>query len=318
MYYYAVLFCKNKCLLAIFTIIVDIIYIARSNYLNNKIIKYSKEQKNENDKLIGLINQTLLGLREIQTLDFSISINEKYNLLYSNWKKIYNNKKKYERHRKAILKCFLIIIKTIVYFMCMYLIINKNMTIGVMLIIVPYFDFLFSYSETIMSESQSIIEQNISVDRIKEILEYNKIKEEKFEEIKNVTGKVEFKNVYFSYNNEKFLKNFNFTIKPNKITAIVGANGAGKTTIINLILRLYSPTKGQILIDDININNIEKKSYLNQILILNQDTYLFNLSIRENFNLVNNDVKKQEKICKFVGIDEFIKKLPKGYDTVID
>lgn len=311
-------FFKINIFLAMFIIIVDIIYIARSNYLNNMVIKYSKKQKNENDKLIGLTNQTLLGLRDIQTLDFSSSINEKYDLIYETWKKIYNNKKKYERHRKAILKCFLVIIKTIVYFLCIYFIINKQMAIGVMLIILSYFDSLFSSSETIMNANQSVREQNISVNRIKVILEYNDIKERKLNKIKNAIGKIEFKNVFFSYGNEKFLENLNFTIKPNKITAIVGTNGAGKTTIINLILQLYCPTKGKILIDDIDINNIDKKSYLNQISILNQDTYLFNMSIRENFNLINKDIKKQEEICKLIGIDKVIKSLPKGYDTVID
>lgn len=311
-------FLKINIFLAMFIIIVDIIYIARSNYLNDRVIKYSQKQKNENDKLIGWTNQTLLGSRDIQTLDFSNSINKKYDLIYENWKKIYNNKKKYERYRRAILKCFLVLIKTLVYFLCMYLIINKQMTIGVMLIIISYFDTLFSSSENIMNANQSIREQNISVNRIKEILEYNDIKERKLKKIKNAIGKIEFKNVSFSYDNEEFLENLNFTIKPNKITAILGINGAGKTTVINLILQLYCPTKGEILIDDIDIKNIDKKSYLDQISILNQDTYLFNISIRENFNLINNDINKQEKICELVGIDKFIKSLPKGYDTIID
>lgn len=311
-------FFRINILLTIFIIIADIIYIKRSNYLNNMTIKYSKKQRNENDKLIGLINQTLLGLRDIQTLDLSNSMNDKYDFIYKSWKRIYNNKKKYERYKQTILKCFLTIIKAIVYFICVYLIINEKMTIGVMLIIISYFESLFSASENVMTASQSIKEQNISVNRIKEILEYNDVKEEKLKKIKNVTGKIEFKNVFFSYNNEKFLENLNFTIKPNKITAIVGTNGTGKTTIINLILRLYRPTNGKILLDDKDVNDIDKKSYLKEISVLNQDTYLFNLSIRENFNLIDRDKKKQDEVCKFVGIDEFIKSLPNGYDTVID
>lgn len=312
-------FLRLNTFFTVFIIIVDIIYIARSNYLNNMTIKYSKKQKNENDKLIGLINQTLLGLKDIQTLDFSCSMNDKYNSIYNSWKKIYNNKKKYERYKQTILKCFLIIIKAIIYFVCMYLIANERMTIGIMLIIISYFESLFLASENIMTASQSIKEQNISVNRIKEILEYNEIEEEKLKEIKNVIGKIEFKNVFFSYSNkEKLLENLNFTIKPNKITAITGTNGTGKTTIINLILRLYCPQNGKILLDNDDINNIDKKSYLKEISVLNQETYLFNLSIRQNFNLVNDDIEKQEEICKFIGIDKFIKSLPNGYDTVID
>ena len=299
--------------LALIIIGVDVIYIIRSNYLNNKSIKYSKEQRKENDKLIGLINQTLLGLKDIQTLNITNTIDDKYNYIYEDWKNAYDNKKKYERYRQNILKCFLIIIKSIVYFTCVYLMINNKITIGIILIIISYFDSLFSASENIMDASQSIKDQNISVNRIKEILEYNTIKE-----IKNIKGIIEFKNIDFSYSNEKLLQNLNFIIRPNRITAITGTNGTGKTTIVDLILRLHSPTKGEILLDNINVKEIDKNLYLKEISVLNQESYLFNLSIRENFNLVENDIKKQEEICKLTGIDKFIKKLPNGYDTIID
>lgn len=311
-------FFRINIFLALIIIGVDLIYIIRSNYLNNKSIKYSKEQRKENDKLIGLVNQTLLGLKDIQTLNIINTMDDKYNYIYKDWKNAYDNRKKYERYRQNILKCFLIIIKSIVYFTCVYLMINNKITIGIMLIIISYFDSLFSASKNIMDAGQSIKDQNISVNRIKEILEYNTIKEKNLKEIKNVKGMVEFKNVDFSYSNEKLLENLNFVIKPNRITAITGTNGTGKTTIVDLILRLHSPTKGEILLDNINVKEIDKNSYLKEISVLNQESYLFNLSIRENFNLIERDIKKQEEMCKLTGIDKFIKTLPKGYDTIID
>lgn len=311
-------FFRINIFLALIIIGVDLIYIIRSNYLNNKSIKYSKEQRKENDKLIGLVNQTLLGLKDIQTLNIINTMDDKYNYIYKDWKKAYDNRKKYERYRQNILKCFLIIIKSIVYFTCVYLMINNKITIGIILIIISYFDSLFSASENIMDASQSIKDQNISVNRIKEILEYNTIKEKNLKEIKNIKGIIEFKNIDFSYSNEKLLQNLNFIIRPNRITAITGTNGTGKTTIVDLILRLHSPTKGEILLDNINVKEIDKNSYLKEISVLNQESYLFNLSIRENFNLVENDIKKQEEMCKLTGIDKFIKTLPKGYDTIID
>ena len=311
-------FFKTNVFLALFIITINVIYTKRSNYLSNKSIKHFKEQIREKDKLIGLINQTLQGLKDIQTLNFFESMDDKYNYIYKSWKNAYRNKKKYERYRQTILKCFLIIIKLVIYFACVYLMINNKITIGIMLIIISYFDSLFLASENIMEASQSIKEQNVSVNRIKEILEYNNIKEEKLEKIKNVNGLIEFKNVTFSYNNEKLLEDLNFVIKPNKITAITGTNGAGKTTIVNLIMRLYNPTNGEILLDNINIQNIDKTSYYKEISVLNQDSYLFNLSIRENFDLIDNNTKKQEEICKFTGIDEFIETLPNKYDTIID
>ena len=311
-------FFRINIFLALIIIGVDVIYIIRSNCLNNKSVKYLKEQKKENDKLIGLINQTLLGLKDIQTLNITNTMDDKYNYIYKDWKKAYDNRKKYDRYRQNILKCFLIIIKSIVYFTCVYLMINNKITIGIMLIIISYFDSLFSASENIMDASQSIKDQNISVNRIKEILEYNTIKEKNLKEIKNIKGIIEFKNIDFSYSNEKLLQNLNFVIRPNRITAITGTNGTGKTTIVDLILRLHSPTKGEILLDNIDVKEIDKNSYLKEISVLNQESYLFNLSIRENFNLVENDIKKQEEMCKLTGIDKFIKTLPKGYDTIID
>lgn len=311
-------FFRINIFLALIIIGVDLIYIIRSNYLNNKSIKYSKEQRKENDKLIGLVNQTLLGLKDIQTLNITNTMDDKYNYIYKDWKNAYDNRKKYERYRQNILKCFLIIIKSIVYFTCVYFMINNKITIGIMLIIISYFDSLFSASENIMDASQSIKDQNISVNRIKEILEYNTIKEKNLKEIKNVKGMIEFKNVDFSYSNEKLLENLNFAIRPNRITAITGTNGTGKTTIVDLILRLHSPTKGEILLDNINVKEIDKNLYLKEISVLNQESYLFNLSIRENFNLIERDIKKQEEMCKLTGIDKFIKTLPKGYDTIID
>lgn len=311
-------FLRVNVLFLIFIVIIDVIYINRSNYLNNMATKYLMKQRRVNDKLIGLINQTLLGLKDIQSLDFSKAMNNKYNIIYKSWRNMYDSKRKYQIFRKTILKCFLTLTKTMVYFICAYLIINNKMGIGVMLIIISYFDSLFASSETIMSSLESIKEQNISVNRIYEILNYNKTNELQQKNIIIKNGLIEFNSVYFSYNNDKFLENLNFKIKPNKITAIIGVNGAGKTTIIDLILKQLRPIRGEILIDNINIKNIDKKEYLKEISVLNQDTYLFNLSVRQNLNLINNNVQKQEEICKFIGIDKFIDNLPKGYDTVID
>ena len=160
-------------------------------------------------------------------------------------------------------------------------------------------------------------EENVSLVRIKEILDYGQNIQYENKIIKDIEGVIEFRNVSFSYNEKKLLKNISFTINSNKITAIIGENGSGKTTILNLILRLYFPSKGSIYLDNKNILNIKLDSYLNNISVLNQDTYLFNLSIRDNFNLINKDKRVQERICKLVGIDKFIKNLPKGYNTVI-
>ncbi len=135
-------FMKINIVFSIFLLLVDIIYINRSNYLNNMIAKYLIKQKEENDKLIGLINQTILGLKDIQTLDFSNSIDNKYKPIYKKWQKLYYKKRKYQIFKRSILESFLILVKIVVYFICCYLIMNNKMNIGVMLIIISYFDSL--------------------------------------------------------------------------------------------------------------------------------------------------------------------------------
>lgn len=310
-------FSKISFLLALCVIFINFIYISLSNYLNNKSVKYYLEQREHNDSLISLINQTILGLKDVKTMNFSSDLNKKYNTFYKKWGNAYFNKRRFYIYRVTFLKILLNLIKSAIYIFCIIAIMYENMTIGTLLLIISYYTSFFTSSSSIMSCLASMKEENVSLLRIKEILDYGETIQYEEKIIKDIEGEIEFRNVSFSYNEKKLLKNISFTIKSNKITAIIGENGSGKTTILNLILRLYFPSKGNIYLDNQNILNIRLDSYLNNISVLNQDTYLFNLSIRENFNLINKDKKVQERICKLVGIDKFIKSLPENYNTII-
>ncbi len=310
-------FSKISIVLALGVMLLNIVYIILSNYLNNKSISNYLEQRKHNDSLISLINQTLLGLKDVKTMNFSSDLNKKYNAIYKKWGQAYFDKRRFYIYRVTFLKIMLELIKCAIYIYCIIAITKDNMSIGTLLLIISYYTSFFSASSMIMSCAASMKEENVSLNRIKEILDYWQNIQYENKIIKDIEGVIEFKNVSFSYNEKKLLKNISFTINSNKITAIIGENGSGKTTILNLILRLYFPSKGSIYLDNQNILNIKLDSYLNNISVLNQDTYLFNLSIRDNFNLINKDKKVQERICKLVGIDKFIKSLPKGYNTVI-
>lgn len=137
---------------------------------------------------------------------------------------------------------------------------------------------------------------------------------------KYLNGKVEFKNVYFSYNkDEKFVENFNLLVKPKESIAIVGKTGAGKTTIVNLIMRFYEINKGEILIDGININNMSKDELRKNIGIVLQDTKLFTGTIKENIAYGKPDSTDEEikEAAKKAYANEFIERLPQGYNTFI-
>ncbi len=139
-------------------------------------------------------------------------------------------------------------------------------------------------------------------------------------EIDHFEGKIEFKHVWFAYEDEDWiLKDVSFTILPKQTVAFVGATGAGKTTILSLIVRNYEIQKGQILIDDIDITHIKIESLRAKIGQMLQDVFLFSGSIRDNITLHDTKYHDDEimRVCEYVNADSFIKKLPKGLDEEV-
>ena len=139
-------------------------------------------------------------------------------------------------------------------------------------------------------------------------------------EIDHFEGKIEFKNVWFAYEDEDWiLKDVSFTILPKQTVAFVGATGAGKTTILSLIVRNYEIQKGQILIDDVDITHIKIESLRAKIGQMLQDVFLFSGSIRDNITLHDTKYHDDEimRVCEYVNADSFIKKLPKGLDEEV-
>lgn len=139
-------------------------------------------------------------------------------------------------------------------------------------------------------------------------------------EINEIKGKIEFKDVWFSYKpDEWILKGVSFTIEPKQTCAFVGATGAGKTTILSLIVRNYEIQKGQILIDGVDIRNIKIKSLRKAIGQMLQDVFLFSGTIKDNITLHDDSYSEQEirETCEYVNADKFIEKLDKKYDDVV-
>ena len=136
-----------------------------------------------------------------------------------------------------------------------------------------------------------------------------------------VVGKIEFKNVVFKYdgNENPTIKGFSAVAKPGQKIAIVGPTGAGKTTLVNLLMKFYNIDSGEITIDDIPISNLSRANIHSLFTMVLQDTWLFEGTVRENiiYNMDNVSQDRIDEVCKEVGLDHFIKTLPNGYDTVI-
>ncbi len=134
-------------------------------------------------------------------------------------------------------------------------------------------------------------------------------------------GSIEFKNVWFSYNNDEWvLKNVSFRINPGESVGFVGATGAGKTSIINLLCRFYEAQKGEILIDGINIKDLTLKDLRKNIAVIFQDVFLFATDIKENIRLNNRDISDEEiyEAARKIQAHQFIEELPNKYEEKME
>ncbi len=136
-----------------------------------------------------------------------------------------------------------------------------------------------------------------------------------------VRGEIEFRNVSFAYEKDiQTVSDVSFHLKPGQTAALVGPTGAGKSTIINLLSRFYDPAEGEILLDGLNTRDLTRASLRQQMAFVQQDTFLFQLSIRENIRYGRLDATDEEveRAAELANAHSFIRKLPDGYDTVLD
>lgn len=151
------------------------------------------------------------------------------------------------------------------------------------------------------------------IDREPEVLE-----KEQALQLNNVQGVIDFKDVFFKYEDKMILKNLTLRINKNEVIAVVGESGAGKTTLVNLIPRFYDVAGGSVELDGVDIRDVTLKSLRENIALVTQDTILFNDSIRNNISYgVVPDQARIEEAARMAYAHDFIMKLPKGYDTVV-
>lgn len=139
--------------------------------------------------------------------------------------------------------------------------------------------------------------------------------------LENIKGDVEFKNVQFGYDEDRIIiKNFSASVKAGQKIAIVGPTGAGKTTMVNLLMRFYELNKGEITIDNVPTSSLTRENVHRFFCMVLQDTWIFEGTIKENIIYCKENISDDEivKVCKAVGLHHFIKTLPMGYDTVLD
>lgn len=202
------------------------------------------------------------------------------------------------------------------------LVINGHLTLG---LAQAFLQYITQISEPVTTSAyiiNSLQNALVSVERVYDILELPEEKEltEDTHLLDNTKGQIVFENVSFGYSKDKLLmKNVNFTAKAKQMVAIVGPTGAGKTTLINLLMRFYDVNGGRILFDGVDISKVTRKELRANFGMVLQDTWLFKGTIAENIAYGKPDATREEIIeaAKLAKCDSFIRKLPQGYDTII-
>lgn len=197
-----------------------------------------------------------------------------------------------------------------------------KLTIGNMQAFVQYTWQISQPIQTMTQLAPMIQSAKSSLERIFDVLdEADDLSMEKFVLTKPLSGQVSFKNVNFSYRaNQELIKDFNLEVSPGEMVAIVGPAGAGKTTLINLLMRFYDVTSGSITVDGYDIRDLSRKDYRRQFGMVLQDAWLFGASIKENLQFGNLEASDTDIIdaAKTANVDHFIRTLPGGYDMVIN
>ncbi len=293
-------------------------YALRVHYLKKMKPGVNNAAENVNSKIIEVIR----GVKDIKTLncvDNTLKILKKDQL-------VYKKRDDKEWYVGATLANMAVLVENIFnflfIFLCLYFLRLDGLTPVVFYTCFLYKDHVLDFARQSGDLYYRFGEIAVYAGRIFKIAEPETYQIDRFgdQNIKNYSGKVIFENVNFSYDGDKnVLQNASFMIEPKQTVAFVGESGCGKTTIINLIAHLYYKNSGNIFYDDVPIEAVGRDFIKENIAVVNQFPYIFNISIRDNFRIIKNDITDKEilSLCKKTKIYSHIKSLPDGLDSII-
>ncbi len=287
--------------------------------------KYFVAKQNELGTLNGHIEEVYSGLNVVKTYNGEKISNEKFDelndkLYKANWKSGFLS---------GLMMPMMSFIGNFGYVaVCVVgalLALNGHISFGVIVAFIVYVRLFVSPLSQIAQAMTSLQSTAAASERIFEFLDEKEMADES--NIKTtldkekVKGNIEFKNVEFKYdgNDKPTIKNFSAKAKAGEKVAIVGPTGAGKTTMVNLLMKFYDINNGEILIDGVSTKDLTRSNIHDLFTMVLQDTWVFNGSIKDNIIYNTSDVSMEmvESVCKTVGLDHFIKTLPNGYDTIL-
>ena len=298
------------------------IIIIYNKFTSNINYKNRKEWKKNREKTGGFISEIVRGAKDVKILDSEESFLAKASEYMEETNKV---SYKYQRSR-AKLRMYGGSIRDIcdlgISLLMYFLLISNGLTIEEAIIIYNYHNQLTWTADWIEQIYEILKQFNLAANRIFGILEESEFKKEKFgnKKLENFKGNIEFKDVFFSYQDGvPILKGLNLKIKANETVGFVGYSGSGKTTIFNLISALNRKTSGEILLDGISIDELDKSSVRGNLSVISQNAYIFNMSIMDNLRIVKREATDEEikEACRLAYLDDFIESLPEGYNTIV-
>ena len=314
------IFIVNK-IVFLFTLIILIIRYFIERARTNRRKKDDEISRKAKDSVSSFTGELVRGARDIKMLnsenDFMKEMN--YRIKDFNEKRI--RMQNISWNYRVFGYWFTDISFLLLIILLAFLIKDKVISISIAMVLYNYVGNVGGSTYLLGDLLEYIKDFNLSCERVKEIIDGVKFKKEQFGEkhLDKVEGHFTFEHVFFKYKEKEVLKNLTFEVKPNETVAFVGKSGAGKTTIFNLLCKMYDVNQGKITIDGVNISELDKDSIRGNITIISQNPYIFNMSIRDNLKLVKNDLSDEEmyNACKIACLDDFIQELPNGYDTII-
>ena len=287
-------------------------------------IKSTQENiKKESDNYVKVATENITGIREIKSLGIKKNIENNVFGILNNLFKHQKEIRSYEVIYYSLNNLVYFILQFLILFTAGYYMVHGHIAYSIFVMLSNYIWRIDEVVESISDFGVNYNKVTVSLKRIGEIVNNELYEDEKFgnRKLSKVKGTIDFENVIFRYSEEEenTLKGLSMKIEPKKKIAIVGRSGNGKSTIFNLLLRYFDTSEGTIKIDGINIKNLSEKTLRNNISVIRQSPFLFNLSIIDNFRLVKPEVTLEEirKVCKKAYIDEYIMSLPNKYETII-
>lgn len=281
-----------------------------------------KERKNEQDKFTSLTTESIRGIREIKTLGIKNNLisdmADIIKIIYKKSETEIDIQKRFNILTRLLKTC----LEVGTFVTCVILVYYNKVSLTFFIAMTYYIYRYMWLIENINDLTQNYQKFSVSISRVNDILENKLYDDVKYGNVNldKVKGIIEFKNVSFSYPKEDTtLKNFNLVIEPHKKIAIVGSSGQGKSTLFNLITRIFDVNEGSIFIDNTNILDLTEESLRKHISIIRQEPFIFNRTIKENFEIIDNNITldKIRKYTKMAYLDDYIMSLPKQYDTLL-